>query len=373
MNQETQVDTVPSEAAAEPASAPASVPARPVGAGVLLAVLALLVALAAGGGAVYLWRQDSDAAQALQLVQSEVEQLQAQQRERDTKFHSDLAALHAQQKAHQDALDALHARQDQTHTRSSREWTLREAEYLMQIANQRLQLERDVTSAIVALTAADERLRELAEPGLLVVRRQLAGELNALRAVPSLDREGMVLELISYAQRVDQLPLANAPPKTSSTSAPSNATTPATRDWHVALDAAWQSLKRLVVVRRDSQPVQPMLAPEQEYFLRQNLRLQLEAARVALLRDDPGSFKAGLDSATSWLKQYFDTSDKSVSSAIDALHDMTKLNIRPTLPAIDESLRLLRLQLAPERVMEGMAHDTQLPGLRTVHEGRRAS
>jgi uroporphyrin-3 C-methyltransferase len=363
MNQETQVDTVPSEAA----------PARPARPTLLFAVLALLAALTAGVGVFYLWRQDSDAAQAVRLVQREVEQLQTQQRERDAQLNSDLAALHAQQKAHQDALDALTARQDNTHTKSSREWTLREAQYLMQIANQRLQLERDVASAIVALAAADERLRELADPALLAVRRQLAGELSALRSVPSLDREGMVLELISYAQRVDQLPLANAPPKTSSTSTPSNAATPATRDWRVALDAAWQALQRLVVVRRDAQSVQPMLAPEQEYFLRQNLRLQLEAVRVALLRDDAGSFKAGLDSAANWLKQYFDSTDKSVSSAIDALHGMAQQNIHPTLPAIDESLRLLRLQLAPERVMEGLAHETQLPGLRSLNEGRRAS
>jgi uroporphyrin-III C-methyltransferase len=367
MNQETQIDTVQSGATAEP------VPARPSGAGLLLAVLALLVALAAAGGAFYLRRQDSDIAQALQVVQREVEQVQTQQRERDTKLSSDLTALRTQQKAHQDALDVLNARQDNTHTKSSREWTLREAEYLMQIANQRLQLERDVASAIVALTAADERLRELAEPALLAVRRQLAGELNALRGVPSLDREGMVLELISFAQRVDRLPLANAPPQTSSTSTPSNTVTPETRDWRVALESAWQALQRLVVVRRDSQPVQPMLAPEQEYFLRQNLRLQLEAVRVALLRDDAGSFKAGLDSAASWLKQYFDTKDRSVSSAIEALQGMARQNIHPTLPAIDESLRLLRLQLAPERVMEGLAPDTQLPDLRTLHEGRRAS
>lgn len=363
MNQETQIDTVPAETAA----------ARPARPALLLAVLALLAALAAGGGAFYLWQQDNTAAQALRLVQREVEQLQTRQREHDAKLSSDLTVLRAQQKAHQDALEVLTARQDDTHSKSSREWTLREAEYLMQIANQRLQLERDVASAIVALTAANDRLREIAEPGLLPVRRQLAGELNALRAVPSLDREGMVLELISYAQRVDQLPLANAPPKTSSTATPSNTPTPATRDWRVALDAAWQALRRLVVVRRDTQPVQPMLAPAQEYFLRQNLSLQLEAARVALLRDDAVSFKAGLDSATGWLKQYFDTNDKSVSSAIEALHDMAQQNIHPTLPAIDESLRLLRLQLAPKHVMEGLAQDTRLPGLRSLYEGRRAS
>ncbi len=365
MNQETQVDTIPPEAAAAPA--------RPARAGVLFAVLALLVALAAGGGAVYLWQQQRDATQALHLVQVEVEQLQTQQRDRDSKLSSELATLRAQQKTHQEALDTLIARQNNTHTRSSREWILREAEYLMEIANQRLQLDRDVGSAIAALTAANDQLREIADPALLAVRRQLANELSALRSVPAPDREGMVLELISYAQRIDQLPLANAVPKTSSTSTPSNASTPETRDWRVALDAAWQALKRLVVVRRDTQVVQPMLAPEQEYFLRQNLRLQLESARVALMRDDAAGFKASLDSAASWLNQYFDTKDKSVSSAIDALHDMSQQNIHPTLPDIDESLRLLRLQLAPDRVMEGLANDTLLPGLRTLHEGRLAS
>lgn len=356
MNQETQIDTVTPE--------PAVLPARPALPALLIALLALLAALAAGGGAFYLWQQARDTVQAQQLVQSEAEQLQAQLRARDTRLSGELSALRAQQKAQQDALEALTARQDATHTQSSHEWTLREAEYLMQIANQRLQLDRDVASAIVALAAADERLRELADPSLLSVRRQLASELSALRGVPTPDREGMVLELISYAQRIEQLPLANAPPKTSTTSTPTGAATPATRDWRAALDAAWQALQRLVVVRRDTQAVQPMLAPEQEYFLRQNLRLQLESARVALLRDDGGSFKAGLDSATAWLKQYFDTNDKAVSSAIEALHGMSLQNIRPALPEIDESLRLLRLHITPGRVMEGLARDTELQGPR---------
>lgn len=369
MNQDTQVDTVPSE---QIGIAPQDKPARHSVVGRVAVVLVLLVAVAAGAGEYYLWMQNHGESQAMALVQRELEQVRSQLRDRDTTLSNDLATLRAQQKAQQDALDVLKAHQDDTHTQSSREWTLREVEYLLQIASQRLQLERDVDSAIVALAAADGRLRELADPSLLSVRRQLAIELTALRSVPQLDRDGLVLALISFAQRVDQLPLINAPPPVSSVNAQATATAPATRDWRAALDAAWEALKRLVVIRRDNQPTQPMLAPEQEYFLRQNLLLQFESARAALLRDDATSFKASLQSTTRWLRQYFDIKDQSVSSTIEALHDMAEQNIRPALPDINESLRLLRLQLAPAHVMEGRAPATLLPGIESS-KGRRAS
>lgn len=344
MNQDSNIDT---------ATVPAAPPAKSATPARVLAALAVLLAIVAVGGTFYLWRQLEDQTQAAAVLQRELQQQQAQARERDASLDRDLLTLHAQQKAHQDALDILKAHQDDTHTQSSREWTLREAEYLLQIASQRLQLERDVGSAIVALAAADERLHELADPALLAVRRQLAIELVALRGVPQVDREGLALQLISYAQRVDQLPLLNAVPKQQQAAAADGAST--TRDWHTALDNAWQALRKLVVIRRDNRPLQPLLAPEQEYFLRQNLRLQLEAAQLALLRDDAASFKANLQTAEQWLQRYFDQRDKAVSAARDALRAMQQQNIRPALPDINESLRLLRLHLAPEHVMEGRA------------------
>ena len=349
MNQDPNIDTV----AAVPA-APAAKSATPAR---VLAALAVLLAVAAVGGTFYLWRQLNDQSQGAILLQRELQQIQARARERDTSLDRDLLALRTQQEAHQDALDILKAHQDDTHTQSSREWTLREAEYLLQIASQRLQLERDVGSAIVALAAADERLQELADPALLAVRRQLAIELVALRGVSQVDREGLALQLTGYAQGIDQLPLVNAIPSHAAAGA---ARPPATRDWRTAMDNAWQALQRLVVIRRDNRPLQPLLAPEQEYFLRQNLRLQLEAARLALLRDDALSFKSSVQTAEQWLQRYFDKNNKAVSTAIDALRAMAQQNIRPALPDINESLRLLRLQLAPKHVMEGRA-PTVLP------------
>lgn len=371
MTQDTQLDTLP--------PGPAGMPKGRFVFALFLAALALLAAVAAGGGAYYLWRLQSSEAAAMQLLQRELGQLQSQARDRDAAQARDLATLRAQQKTQQEALELLTARQDDTHTRSSREWTLSEAEYLLQIANQRLQLDRDVASAIAAMAAANERLRDLADPALLAVRRQLAIELSALRSVPLLDREGLVLELISYAQRVDQLPLANAPPPAGTIGSTAAPAPTVASDWRTALDAAWQALQRLVIIRRDNQPIQPMLAPEQEYFLRQNLRLQLESARVALLRDEAESFKASLQSSADWLRQYFDTKDQAVTSAIEALDGMAQQNIRPPLPSINESLRLLRLQLAPERIMEGAAPTVPLSGLshrlasRSLCEGRRLS
>jgi uroporphyrin-3 C-methyltransferase len=94
--------------------------------------------------------------------------------------------------------------------RSERGWTLAEIEYLLRIANQRLQLQRDVKTAAQALKAADERLRELADPHYISVREQIARDLDAVKAVPAVDVDGLSVRLSAALASLDELPVAGA-------------------------------------------------------------------------------------------------------------------------------------------------------------------
>ena len=160
-------------------------------------------------------------------------------------------------------------------------WLLAEAEYYMQIANAQLQLAGNPHLAALALGMADERIVQLADPALTDVRRALADELAALEVMDKPDIEGVTLTLASLARVVDSLPLRQA-----ATSEPDGDT--GVESDLSGFDRAWASVKGavsgLVRVTGPDQTSAPLMTPDAVYFLRTNLSLQLQAARLALLR-----------------------------------------------------------------------------------------
>ncbi|GMQ83530.1 MAG: hypothetical protein BMS9Abin06_0265 [Gammaproteobacteria bacterium] len=230
--------------------------------------------------------------------------------------------------------------------RSEQGWSLAEVEYLLRIASQRLQLQRDLKTAQQALQAADERLRELADPQFLKVREQLARELESLHAVEPVDVDGISAKLGALMENIDGLTVQGSKyqpaVKTETAGSGSVATV---EDWHELPALLWSSLSELFRFREHDKPVSPMLPPEREYFLRENLRLQLTAARLALLRDDRAQYRATLTTATNWLEGYFSAEDARVNELQVQLEQLSAIDVAPQLPDISASLRLLRQQL----------------------------
>ncbi|HFD81228.1 MAG TPA: hypothetical protein ENK05_12675 [Gammaproteobacteria bacterium] len=230
--------------------------------------------------------------------------------------------------------------------RSEHDWNLAEVEYLLRIASQRLQLQRDTVTAIAALKSADQRLRELADPQYLGVREQIARDIEAVESVPAVDVEGISARLKAALAQIDRLPVAGAhyrPPASGGSAERSPQKT--ARSLEELPAVVWDAVRELVTVRELERPVAPMLPPEREYFLRQNLRLQLEAARLALLRGDPLQYRDSLSTARSWLEGWFDTEDAGVRELSKQLQQLEAIDIRPALPDISASLRLLRRQM----------------------------
>jgi len=230
--------------------------------------------------------------------------------------------------------------------RSERGWTLAEVEYLLRIANQRLQLQRDLNTARQALEAADGRLRELADPHYLNVREQIARDLDAIGAVPVVDIDGLSVKLGAALQSIDGLPVAGTqyePVAHTEAASLEAETTAKSIDELTAL--VWASLSELFRLREHDKPVGPMLPPDREYFLRENLRLQLSAARLALLRNDDAQYSSALQTAVQWLGSYFDNAGTGVQQLTAELEQLAQVNISPALPDVSASLRLLRQQI----------------------------
>jgi uroporphyrin-3 C-methyltransferase len=88
-----------------------------------------------------------------------------------------------------------------------------------------------------------------------------------------------------------------------------------------------------------------LLLPGEEYFLTQNLRLELESARLSVLRADTGNLRASIVLIKSWLRQYFDTRDSAVINVMETLDQMQLIELKPALPDISSSVETLRAYL----------------------------
>jgi len=221
-----------------------------------------------------------------------------------------------------------------------KDWLLSEAEYLIKLASHRLMLERDIDTAIVALNSADARLSEMGEPALIRVRKQLAKDLQALRSVPKLDLAGVSLSLTALAQGVDKLPLQTPDPEAIKQRLEGDGkTSREVSDWRELLQAIWADLKTLLVIRDHAQPIQPLMSPEQRFFLVQNLQLQLEQARLAALQGEKQVYAERLQQLQAWVRRYFDVQQAATQSVLQTLSELLNKDIEPDLPDISASFQ----------------------------------
>jgi len=215
---------------------------------------------------------------------------------------------------------------------------LAEAEYYLQIANAQLQLANNPHLASLALGMADERVTQLSDPALTAVRRAISDELTALEVMKKPDLEGATLTLASLARVVESLPLAGI--ATSDDAVVEDGTEQS------GVDRAWDSVKDamsgLVKVTPPDEAKLALVSPDAEYFLRNNLALQLQSARLALLRGEQVIFEQTLDDTSALLNNYFDTSSAQVASAQLTISEIRSSVFTAAAPDISESLRLLR-------------------------------
>lgn len=243
----------------------------------------------------------------------------------------------------QEALDSLY----QELSRSRDDWMLAEAEQTLNIAAQQLQLAGNVRAALTALQSVDARFAQSGGAQFLPIRKVLARDIEKLKAAPGVDVAGMTLRLDQILEQIDQMPLAIEahPPAT-----PEEQAAPQSVWWKETLGAAWGEIKQLVRVERLDSRDPSLLAPEQRYFLRQNVKLRLLHARVALLQRDEQAFRNDLQACIDWLRHYFDVREGVAAHALTTLRELQQAAVDVELPNIGDSLNAVRgAKLAQER------------------------
>ena len=230
------------------------------------------------------------------------------------------------------------------------QWTLAEVEQILLVASQQLQLAGNVKAALIALGAADARLAKSDRPQLTQLRRVIAEDIERLNSSPFVDVTGIGLKLERVIAAVDELPLAIETRPAAANVATAES---APEGWRSLLAEFWNDLRSLVRVERIDSPAPPLVAPDQAFFLRENLKLRLLGARLALLARDQAAYKADLALAVEWSKRYFDVEVPVVVASIDTLNALAESNIRIELPDVSASLDAVRAyRLVKERTVQ---------------------
>ncbi len=253
----------------------------------------------------------------------------------------------AESQSQQIALEALY----QDLSRNRDEWAYAEIEQSLFIAGQQLILASNVKGALIALQAADMRLARMDRPQLTALRKAINRDIERLKAAPHVDTVAISTRLDDLAAQVDKLPLAmEVRPQQEQPAASKTTEEPGGNPWTRFWRDTWSELKQLVRVQEMDGPDVPLLAPAQSYFLRENLKLRLTGARLALLARDSTSYKADLKAARDWLNRYYDTRNNSVAYATAMLRNLHDAEVSIEAPDITASLEALRtLRMARER------------------------
>lgn len=244
-----------------------------------------------------------------------------------------LAQLDAQMSNSQQQYLSLEALYKEV-TQSRDQWTLAEIEQVLLTAAQQLQLAGNIHAAIIALESADQRLLRLNKPQFTGLRRAIAVDLARLRAAPQIDSIGLSAKLEALTEQQAKWPLASG-----HISAASAGRSHA-RSGTFAEDLV-KELKSIVQIRRIDADETTLLPPGQAYFLRENLKLRLLSARLALLLQDQSGFRADITQATHMLEKYFNRRDAGVAGGVNELKRIGKLQIAMRTPDIQTSLSAL--------------------------------
>jgi uroporphyrin-3 C-methyltransferase len=224
---------------------------------------------------------------------------------------------------------------------SSRDQTaLAEVEQMLLIAGQQLQMSANVKAALIALQHADNRLQQLDRPALGGLRKSINKDIEKLRVLPNIDLPGINLHIDNLVSAVDTLPLAQDIRK--QTEQPIQVSPVEESTWKKFWRELWQETKQLVRIENTEKRALPLLSPTQTFFLRENLKIRLLSARLALLSHDEMSFKNDLKTAHEWTALYFDTHSKEAAAVLLSLQKLASSNINIDLPDISGSLDAVR-------------------------------
>ncbi|WP_076715119.1 uroporphyrinogen-III C-methyltransferase [Motiliproteus sp. MSK22-1] len=342
--------------------------------GVLAFVLALCALIVAGYGFSKLQELqlqtaslESSAASVNESIDQNLQKTIAAASKESGKAEAKIDALKSELQAQQQHVSELQDRltratkqMSKIGTDKRKDWLLAEVEYLLRLANQRVLMEKSPVGALALLKSSDQILKETDDVSIYNVRKAIASDIASLESVPRLDVDGTFLKLAALNEQVSKLRLIPISDKRELPDMLKEVTPDSVSEsWNQGLKASWNQtmdkLEKLIVIQHRDEPIEPLLSPEQVYFLQQNLHLMIEQAQLSLLQGQQGSYDASLNKATEWVSSYFEAEDSTTQSLLKGLNDLKSIQVSPALPDITSSLKALKAYLADIHDAKGEA------------------
>ncbi len=266
-------------------------------------------------------------------------------------IETQLKTFSAQQRRLETDLTTLANRVQQAPPRTE-DWMLTETVYLLTLADYRLRFAKDFHTALVALLEAEHNLQSLPQTTLLTtVRNKLTPTISKVREATQLNLTELAAQLAHYATMVDQLPLLSGThsvaTETKTTTAVAKTVTTMDNTWQNLVATIWQQLQQLVVIRYNTQADTGLLSTQQQHFIVESLRFNLEMARYSLLHRDSQNFNLSLQTIADWLHTYYDQQQPTVKTWQQQLTAWQQLNLTPAMPNLSPIINTLQQALSP--------------------------
>ncbi|MFO6299842.1 uroporphyrinogen-III C-methyltransferase [Rahnella selenatireducens] len=307
----------------------------------VLGAIAIVLVIALGAGLYYHSHQQSLAQAASNEALSE--QLDALQKNQQQDKQQIAALLAQQDKTRQDAerqqasfgrqLNELQDKVASISGSDAKTWLLAQADYLVKLAGRKLWSDQDVTTAAALLKSADASLADMNDPSLIDVRRALNEDVGSLSAVAQVDFDGIILKLNQLSNQVDNLRLADNDTDDSPMDSDSSSLSGSLSEWRQNLTKSWHNfMDDFITIRRRDTSAEPLLAPNQDVYLRENIRSRLLIAAQAVPRHQDEVYKQSLESVSTWVRAYFDTSDPSTKAFLEELDNLSQQSVSMDVP-----------------------------------------
>jgi uroporphyrin-3 C-methyltransferase len=315
-----------------------------------LGAVAIVIALAIGAG-LYLnaKHQSEQQAAATQSLNDQLTALQQQAKQDKQQLSQQLTATTAaldnaqqQQAATAKQLDELRGKVAAISGNDARTWLLAQADYLVKLAGRKLWSDQDVTTAAALLKSADASLADMNDPSLIDVRRALTEDISSLSEVSQVDYDGVILKLNQLSNGVDNLRLADNDSDDAPMDSDSNELSTSLREWRQNLVKSWHNfMDDFITIRRRDNTAQPLLAPNQDVYLRENIRSRLLIAAQAVPRHQDEIFKQSIDTVSTWVRAWFDTNDAATKAFLAQLDELSQQSVSMDVPESLESQPML--------------------------------
>jgi uroporphyrin-3 C-methyltransferase len=282
--------------------------------------------------------QVSDLADTQQKTQQQAQQQLAQQ------LQTLSAELRTKISAQQQTIEQQKIRLEQLSEVDRSDWQLAEADYLLQLASQRVLLMRDASGVAEILQSVDKIIADLDNIELLDVRKSLAEEITIIKTTPAIDLQGMYLRIAAIEKQANTLPIVLPTHDVFEVEKDTDAAKPSTwmESFFSGLNQALNKLGAYVRVQHRDMPLPPTLAPEQENLVRRSLQLQFEQAQFALLAGNQTLYVASLEKARSWLFDLYLGDRAATQQVITEIDEMLKLPVAQALPELGAAQQALK-------------------------------